>query len=298
MNLLIPAVSFAVTQAASIGLADQNNPVGITNFSALLVIRDWADWGSWGFNGLLVVVGGLQIWLLFRTWKTVRRQADWMRRQTVILSDYNQATHEAADASAKSAAATEKPVGWLEKQATLMEGQLKEMKAAGEQISQQITLAQKNVDYIANTERAWVMGELGWYEKVGPNIQESSVKGAARTIVMMKLTCKNEGKSPAWIENVYTRLDITSGSLIDEIDTENLGSNGRWGALSGGESRSQSVEFLAYDVRGEGEFLSVFVIIEYRDIFDIKRETFLGYSIDAHGNVYRQNGLPNRNRNT
>lgn len=34
------------------------------------------DWGPWIFNFLLVVVGALQIWLLFRTWRTIDRQAD------------------------------------------------------------------------------------------------------------------------------------------------------------------------------------------------------------------------------
>jgi len=187
----------------------------------------------------------------------------------------------------------------MREQGVLMDGQLAQMKLAGEQINEQIGLARKNVDYIANTERAWIMGELGWYGKVGASIEESTVNRAERTIVTMKLTCKNGGKSPAWIDHVYTRLDIAAScSLIDEIDRDNLGDNGRWGALSAGESRSQTVEFLAYGVRGENDFLSAFVIIEYRDIFDIKRETFLGYCIDAHGNAFRQDGLANRNRNT
>jgi hypothetical protein len=34
------------------------------------------DWGPWVSNFLLVIVGGFQVWLLFRTWKTIKRQAD------------------------------------------------------------------------------------------------------------------------------------------------------------------------------------------------------------------------------
>jgi hypothetical protein len=34
------------------------------------------EWGPWIFNLLLVIVGGLQVWLLLRTWKTIGRQAD------------------------------------------------------------------------------------------------------------------------------------------------------------------------------------------------------------------------------
>jgi hypothetical protein len=34
------------------------------------------DWGPWIFNLLLVIVGGFQVWLLLRTWRTIGRQAD------------------------------------------------------------------------------------------------------------------------------------------------------------------------------------------------------------------------------
>jgi hypothetical protein len=40
------------------------------------------DWGPWVSNFLLVVVGGFQVWLLKRTWKTIERQADLLERQT------------------------------------------------------------------------------------------------------------------------------------------------------------------------------------------------------------------------
>jgi hypothetical protein len=40
------------------------------------------------------------------------------------------------------------------------------------------------------------------------------------------------------------------------------------------------------------------VIIEYHDIFGKQRETTIGYSVVLPSNLYRQNGSPNRNRNT
>lgn len=43
--------------------------------------RDWADWGTWFFNFLLVVVGGLQAWLLRRTYTTMKSQLNEMQTQ-------------------------------------------------------------------------------------------------------------------------------------------------------------------------------------------------------------------------
>lgn len=45
------------------------------------VSRDWADWGVWVFSLLLVVVGGLQVWFLYRTLGAIKRQADLMDQQ-------------------------------------------------------------------------------------------------------------------------------------------------------------------------------------------------------------------------
>lgn len=48
--------------------------------------RDWADnWAYWGFNLLLVGVGALQVLLLCRTLRFVRRQAEEATRQRVVM---------------------------------------------------------------------------------------------------------------------------------------------------------------------------------------------------------------------
>ncbi|MGB9120470.1 MAG: hypothetical protein WCE73_07620, partial [Candidatus Angelobacter sp.] len=73
----------------------------------------------------LFIAGVVGIYVAIRTLKTIKRQAEWMKRQTIILAEYNKATRDAADATAKSAAATERTVGLLEKQANLMEENIK-----------------------------------------------------------------------------------------------------------------------------------------------------------------------------
>jgi hypothetical protein len=57
------------------------NPIEITKFPAVSISRDWIDWGFWVFSGLLVVVGSLQVWLLWRTLGAISRQADSLEQQ-------------------------------------------------------------------------------------------------------------------------------------------------------------------------------------------------------------------------
>ncbi|HEY1526558.1 MAG TPA: hypothetical protein VGH51_10000 [Candidatus Angelobacter sp.] len=82
---------------------DESNSVRVRELPPVSVTKDWADWGVWMFSALLTVVGFLQVGLLYYTLKAIRRQADWMKRQTTILVEYNKATREAADAAKKNA---------------------------------------------------------------------------------------------------------------------------------------------------------------------------------------------------
>src|SRR5258708_1212904 len=46
---------------------DPEHTVGISKLPPVSVTKDWADWGVWVFSGLLVLVGFLQVWLLYGT---------------------------------------------------------------------------------------------------------------------------------------------------------------------------------------------------------------------------------------
>jgi hypothetical protein len=88
------------------GTDNSQHSISVSKLPPVTVVttkRDWADWGYWVFSGLLVVVGGLQVWLLRRTLGAIQRQADLMERQTV-------ATEVAADAANASAAATKENI--------------------------------------------------------------------------------------------------------------------------------------------------------------------------------------------
>jgi hypothetical protein len=63
---------------------DAERTVGISKLPPVSVTRDWADWGVWVFSFLLVVVGVLQVWLLWRTLGAMKQQADLMKQQADI----------------------------------------------------------------------------------------------------------------------------------------------------------------------------------------------------------------------
>jgi hypothetical protein len=188
--------------------------------------------------------------------------------------------------------------------------QHKEMLAQLRATERQIEALEKNAlaakttaESVVNAERAWIMGELSWWEnsrlrisQLSSTIQSQTVE---RTAVALKLTCKNEGKSPAWIDNVYGHLE--SFSTASELGAPNRvdGRNfGPMGPLGAGRERSQSLDLTCPAKMKDEDYLAVYVVIEYRDIFGVKRETFLGHALDAHGNIGRQDALPERNRNT
>jgi len=78
---------------------DTSNSVTIRKLPTVSVGKDWADWSYWGFGGILVVVGSLQVWFLFRTLGAIQVQAGHMERQTKILEDSVAAAQKSADAA-------------------------------------------------------------------------------------------------------------------------------------------------------------------------------------------------------
>ena len=60
---------------------DQSQSVSIRKLPAVSISKDWADWGVWAFSFLLVVVGGFQVYFLYRTLEAIKRQADAMDAQ-------------------------------------------------------------------------------------------------------------------------------------------------------------------------------------------------------------------------
>jgi hypothetical protein len=64
---------------------DAEQPVTVSKLPPVSITKDWTDRFYWLFSGLLVVIGGLQIWLLVRQLNTINRQADIAHNQEVQM---------------------------------------------------------------------------------------------------------------------------------------------------------------------------------------------------------------------
>jgi hypothetical protein len=87
-------------------------PVEISKFPPVSVTKGWTDYTYWGFGLLLVVVGALQVLLLYRTLGaisdqagTMKVQAQTMKDQAQIMEQQSKATEEAAKAATLNAKA-------------------------------------------------------------------------------------------------------------------------------------------------------------------------------------------------
>jgi hypothetical protein len=159
-----------------------------------------------------------------------------------------------------------------------------------------------NAQAVITAERAWVMADLSWYGESLRIVEETGTFGGGPTVETteienIKLTCKNQGKSPAWIDVVHGQIDIVDSTSVCIDPIMRNGNHGPMGPLGAGEEQSRSLELRCKGRIKPHEFLSVYVVIEYRDIFEKTHETHIGYSV-SEISLGRQNGLPERNRNT
>jgi hypothetical protein len=68
------------------------NPIKISEFPPVNIPKGWTDYTYWLFSLCLVLVGALQIWLLFRTLQTTNRQADIAEQQKLQMIQAGQQT--------------------------------------------------------------------------------------------------------------------------------------------------------------------------------------------------------------
>jgi hypothetical protein len=196
----------------------------------------------------------------------------------------------------RAAQATQKSAVIVEGQSAILEKSVPVAKEAADAARDSVATAKMNTEALVNAERAWILAELGWYDEPAGRVGADEF---GCTTINIKLTCKNEGRSPAWIDHVYGRVDIASSrSDIREYSKQECGNFGSMEPVGAGAEKCRCLDLHCDgSIKGE-DFLSVFVIIEYHDIFGKQRETTIGHSIASTSNLYRQNGSPNRNLNT
>jgi hypothetical protein len=142
-------------------------------------------------------------------------------------------------------------------------------------------------------ERAWVLGELRWHEgKIGRILEGSSttLQGMEETSsITVKLTYKNEGKTPAWIEDISSEAQILSLVELDNPPAMKPRRNPRTVTVIGpGTAQSKDLTLeCPGKMRGPKDCIYIRVLIQYRDIFRRHKMTHLGYAIGKGGYLTR-----------
>ena len=157
-------------------------------------------------------------------------------------------------------------------------------------------------------ERAWVMAEVEhdfdkWRDKK-PHVLENSGTEGDSTAIYAVLTCRNAGRTPAWIEETVAKFELTSG-LPEEPNFEGaeyvqagtipLG-------MGDGDAfpHTQRIPWvpIAEGHQTLGQLAVIYGRVTYRDIFNKKRITTFCYKIRPHGRLERLEGRPKYNHNT
>jgi hypothetical protein len=151
----------------------------------------------------------------------------------------------------------------------------------------QVRLLIRQDKHFQNSERAWILAELGWSDRLGrATIVTKKENGVVKewTYLGTKLTCRNAGRSPAWIQAISARAwvapalgpDIKSGEDFDTIATMD--------AIGAGKE-TQLAEFVLHAAgRAQNdERLRLRVQVSYRDIFGVARKTKVEYSCGGDG---------------
>jgi hypothetical protein len=166
----------------------------------------------------------------------------------------------------------------------------------------QLKVAQDQIKLSQNAERAWVMTELIWPQNELKVVMGSSREGnepqVHSTTVMLKLICKNEGRSPAWVDKIVGYAERVETRLMDLASPTGHQAEGfhSFGPIGPGSEKSRLLRLEAPGQLQKDQPISIFVAVEYRDIFEQKRVTTCGYTVSGTY-LDRQEQFPERNIN-
>jgi hypothetical protein len=167
----------------------------------------------------------------------------------------------------------------------------------------QLKLAQDQITATQNAERAWVLTELDWPKTdslrvvLGSSTQRGSPKEEHTTVTVM-LLCRNEGRSPAFVDKIHAYGDIVDS--VRDVATPDGRPSERVhpiGPLAPGKTAMRSIRITCPGHLREDQLFSILVVVEYRDIFNNQRLTTCGYGVHDL-NLYQQDTMPERNKFT
>jgi len=167
----------------------------------------------------------------------------------------------------------------------------------------QYKFAQRQDKHFRANERAWILADLTWGNE--PRVLEGTMRLGITsefpvTELAVELTCRNVGKSPAWITNVRSQ-GMVCKTMQDLVPNKNqLRAHGTMRTLGPEEESSRRFHISGDGTIPKGCYISLYVLVEYRDVFTRPRETRLSYFYDPQMPQHLQlhEELRERNRNT
>jgi len=135
-------------------------------------------------------------------------------------------------------------------------------------------------------ERAWIMAG-----GAGLVVGTSSDSSKPRTHFHVDLICRNKGKTPAWITRLTGYSEIVSETSLAALGPSDAAecTDLDWDiSIGAGKEEKRYVEFECDgSIQGTSDCLSIFLLVEYRDIFGRTRTTSIAYFIQYANPVRR-----------
>jgi hypothetical protein len=251
-------------EAKPVAGKDTEQIIGISKLPPVSVERlpkkDWTDWFYFVFSLLLVVVGGLQVWLLSRTLLLVRRQTREMMRQRVTMGGQLEA---------------------MRGQLTAMERQTPHLEASVWAAQSSADAAMKNIELVISKERARLRIKLSDLKLV----PEGDLG-----VYLVNFTVNIVGTTPAFITDTRCGGGIVDPQIIDDAETGDRGMVPlqRFPDVIAPDSQpipkfaifhssGNESDGLLEEVKANRLFVMLRGFIKYKDVFDRERVTNFRY---------------------
>jgi hypothetical protein len=157
-------------------------------------------------------------------------------------------------------------------------------------------------EHFTNSERAWVLADLAWDLGQGHVINsDMEVNGLVtqKAYIHIKLNCRNEGKSPAWIDKISAQMGLVADvKLSPTIAKATLIEFGTMEPLGPNKEGSHILEIDCDGRADQNNYLIIYVVVDYHDIFEIARQTTVVYSISPGNHLRRLREFPKLNQNS
>lgn len=161
----------------------------------------------------------------------------------------------------------------------------------------QLKIAQDQIKISQHAERAWILTDLDWPVNepltiVTGTSQLGEEPPEETTDVFVTLRCRNEGRSPAWVEHIHGHAEIGDRGTAGYQQQF-----GGIGPIAPGGAQNRNLHFVCSRHVKDTQFITIFLAVEYRDVFEQERYTTCGYTV-VGTHLSRQEDMPERNRNT